>query len=64
VGRVGVLRLGRTGAAAPDRADSAPAPSGEALIEQLERLVRRHASGAMNDEEFEAAKRRLLQGRS
>ena len=32
VGRVGVLRLGRAGAAAPDQADSAPAPSGQALI--------------------------------
>lgn len=64
VGRAGVLRLGRTDAAAPGPDGPGSPASAQALVEQVERLVRRHASGALSDEEFEAAKRRLLQGPS
>lgn len=60
VGRAGVLRLGRAGPA-PGPAGPEPASPDAALIEQAERLVRRHASGALSDEEFEAARRALLQ---
>ncbi|MFF9646065.1 SHOCT domain-containing protein [Kitasatospora aureofaciens] len=37
-----------------------PAPSGDRLIDQLERLAALRASGALTDEEFSRAKQRLI----
>lgn len=37
-----------------------PTPSGEQLLNQLERLAALHTSGALTDEEFTRAKHRLL----
>lgn len=37
-------------------------PRGESLVDALERLGALHESGALSDDEFEAAKRRVLEG--
>lgn len=47
------------GAAHPRRTDPW---GGEPLVDALERLGALHRSGALSDQEFEAAKRRVLQG--
>ncbi|HEX2296285.1 MAG TPA: SHOCT domain-containing protein [Actinomycetota bacterium] len=39
------------------------APGGESLVDALERLGALHASGALSDDEFEAAKQQVLGGR-
>jgi putative oligomerization/nucleic acid binding protein len=65
------LRAGMSGVAGAaserhrhERAGPAPAPSAAApAVEQLERLAALHASGALTDEEFTAAKRELLPDR-
>ena len=44
--------------AAPPPAPAAPAPADSTA--ELERLAKRHESGALNDEEFAAAKSKLL----
>ncbi len=48
-----------------DRSQAEPAgtaPQPDDLAEQLDRLAALHASGALTDEEFTAAKRRLIDG--
>jgi len=47
--------------AAPPQAASAPAPApADSTTAELERLAKLHESGALNDEEFAAAKAKLL----
>ena len=42
------------------QAPQAAAPPGEDVISQLEKLAELHQSGALTDEEFAAAKKKLL----
>ncbi|SOB83661.1 SHOCT domain-containing protein [Streptomyces sp. 1331.2] len=54
-------RLARTApAAAPTVTLAKPAPGGEQLIDQLERLAALHTSGALTPDEFTRAKQRLI----
>jgi membrane protease subunit (stomatin/prohibitin family) len=46
--------------AAPPPASAAPAPAPTDSTAELERLAKLHESGALNDEEFAAAKAKLL----
>jgi hypothetical protein len=43
-------------------AESAPQAAGSDLMAQLEQLAQMHAAGVLDDEEFAAAKQRLLAG--
>jgi hypothetical protein len=55
------LALQQQAAAAPPAAPAAPAPSaGDDIITQLERLGALHSQGVLTDDEFGAAKAKLL----
>jgi len=47
---------------APPPASQPPAAGGPALVDQLKQLSDLKAAGALSDEEFEAAKQKLLAG--
>ncbi|HEX4623099.1 MAG TPA: SHOCT domain-containing protein [Solirubrobacteraceae bacterium] len=49
-------------AAAPAAPAAAPAAGGGSIVDQLKELTDMKASGALSDQEFEAAKSRLLGG--
>jgi len=49
-------------AVAPGPAQAAASPAGTALVAQLNQLSSLKQSGALSDEEFEAAKQKLLAG--
>jgi hypothetical protein len=49
-------------AAAPAAPAAAPAAGGGSIVDQLKELTDMKASGALSDQEFEAAKARLLGG--
>jgi hypothetical protein len=51
-----------TGALVTDTSPDAPSTAAGDLVAQLERLARLHDSGALTDQEFQAAKTRLLLG--
>ncbi|CAM5385475.1 SHOCT domain-containing protein [Streptomyces viridifaciens] len=53
-------RIRETAQAARTTPPPAPAPSGDRLVDQLERLAALRASGALTDEEFSRAKQRLI----
>lgn len=62
--RAGVAGVAESAAERRRHETSAPAPSAIApAVDQLERLAALHASGALTDEEFTAAKRQLLSSR-
>jgi hypothetical protein len=46
----------------PPPAPAAAAPPEDSLTAEIERLATLHAQGVLSDEEFSAAKRRLLEG--
>jgi hypothetical protein len=46
--------------AAPAPAPAAPAPSGGDMSAQLQNLANMHSSGQLSDEEYAAAKKKLL----
>lgn len=50
----------QTQAAPPQAAPAAPAPAPADSTAELERLAKLHESGALSDEEFAAAKSKLL----
>jgi hypothetical protein len=46
--------------AAPPPQEAAPAAAGDDVVAQIEQLSQLHNSGVLNDEQFEAAKAKLL----
>jgi len=49
-------------AAAPPPPAPAAAPAGDDLVGKINQLAQLHSSGVLNDDEFEAAKQKLLAG--
>jgi Short C-terminal domain len=47
---------------APPAAAPAPAPDDDDVVDELTKLAQLHASGALTDEEFAAAKKKVLEG--
>jgi hypothetical protein len=48
--------------APPEQYEAAPPPAPESEADQLQQLAQLHASGALTDEEFAAAKAKILGG--
>ena len=63
-GLLGTVALGTAGPTRGRRADrrQAPPPAQDETVSRLEQLAELHRSGALSDEEFGRAKRRVLGG--
>jgi hypothetical protein len=53
-------RRGNENDAPPEEYEAAPPPAPESDTDQLQQLAQLHASGALTDEEFAAAKAKIL----
>jgi hypothetical protein len=58
--RISDLEAGQAGQAAP--ADQGTQPAGGSMMDQLNQLTALHEQGALSDEEFAAAKAKILGG--
>ena len=59
---IGAAAAHRGNDAPPEQAEAAPPPAPANDMEQLQQLAELHASGALTDEEFAAAKAKILGG--